>query len=77
MLQFGASTRSAIMLQEAVKAWAIVSGREFATEDDLKNIIPYVLLHRLKFHGGVADPRKALQEMVTPALERLVRGAGR
>ena len=77
MLQFGASTRAAIMLQEAVKAWAIVSGRGFATEDDLKNILPFVLLHRLKFHGGVADPRKALQEMVTPALERLVRGAGR
>src|SRR5690606_29138904 len=72
LLQFGASTRAAIMLQSATRAWALVNGRAYATEDDLKAVLPYVLLHRIKFHGGVADPRAALDELVTPAMERLV-----
>jgi len=73
LLQFGASTRAAIMLQEAVKGWAIVNGRNYATEDDLKYIAPFVLLHRLKFHGGASDARAALDGLMAPALEKLVR----
>jgi MoxR-like ATPase len=73
LLQFGASTRAAIMLQEAVKGWAIVSGRDYATEDDLKYIAPFVLLHRLKFHGGASDARAALDELMAPHIEKLVR----
>lgn len=73
LLQFGASTRAAIMLQEAVKGWAVVSGRNYATEDDLKHIVPFVLLHRLKFHGGASDARAALDELVAPHIEKLVR----
>jgi len=72
LLQFGASTRAAIMLQEAMKGWALVSGRDFATEDDLKFIAPFVLLHRLKFHGGAGDPGEALSELMRPHLERLI-----
>lgn len=71
LLQFGASTRAALMLQQATKAWAVVNGREFAIEDDLKFVLPYVMLHRMKFHGGVSDARQALTEIATPALERL------
>ncbi|NDC38368.1 MAG: hypothetical protein EBZ48_09995, partial [Proteobacteria bacterium] len=51
ILQYGASTRAALMLQSATKAWAVVNRREFATEDDLKAVLPFVLLHRLKFHS--------------------------
>jgi MoxR-like ATPase len=72
LLQFGASTRAALMLQDAIKAWAMVNGRGHATEDDLKTMIPYVLSHRLRFHGGAGDPRIALQNLVEPHLEKLV-----
>lgn len=72
LLQFGASTRAALMLQEATRAWAFVNDRNFATEDDLKFILPYVLLHRLKFHGGAGNPREALMQLVEPHLERLI-----
>jgi len=70
-LQFGASTRAALMLQQGIKAWALVSGREFATEDDLRFIAPFVLLHRLRFIGG-GSGEEALQEITLPAMERLV-----
>ena len=72
LLQFGASTRAAVMLQSAVKAWALLSNRDFATEDDLKFMAPFVLLHRLRFHGGAGNPEEALKELVLPCIERLV-----
>jgi MoxR-like ATPase len=75
MIQFGASTRAALMLQSAVRAWALVQGREFATEDDLNYIAPFVLLHRLRFHAGAGDAKKALQALMAPVLEQLVRAA--
>lgn len=73
LIQFGASTRAAIMLQSAIKSWALLHGRDFATEDDLKFMAPYVLLHRLRFHGGAGEPREALNELMSPHIEQLVR----
>lgn len=72
VIQYGASTRAAIMLQAAVRAWALVHGRGYATEDDLKFIAPFVLSHRIKFHGGAGDPIKALRDLMAPHIERLV-----
>ncbi|MCB0317898.1 MAG: MoxR family ATPase [Bdellovibrionales bacterium] len=71
-LQFGASTRAAIMLQNALKAWALVNGKDFVSEDDLKFLSKYVLMHRLKFHSAAGDPHKALEELMTPYLENLI-----
>ncbi|MBX7136583.1 MAG: AAA family ATPase [Oligoflexia bacterium] len=78
LLQFGASTRAALMLQRGMRGWAFVNGREFATEDDLKFIAPLVLLHRIKFHGGAGDAVAALREVIEPELEKLIsRGPGK
>jgi len=62
------------MLQEALKGWALVSGRDFVSEDDLALIAPFVLMHRLKFHGGAGKPEAALRELMAPHMERLVAG---
>ena len=75
LIQFGASTRAALMLQTAVKAWALVSGRDYATEDDLRFMAPFVLLHRLRFHAGAGDTRQALEQLMLPHIETLVRKA--
>lgn len=72
MLQFGASTRAAVMLQQAVRGWALVNSRNYATEDDLKYIAPYVLLHRLKFQGAAKDAKHAFDQLMKPALEKLI-----
>jgi MoxR-like ATPase len=76
LIQFGASTRAALMLQAAIQAWALISRRDFATEDDLVAMAPLVLLHRLRFHAGAGEPEKALRELMAPHLERLVRSKG-
>jgi len=73
MIQFGASTRAALMLQSAIKAWALTNGRSHATEDDLRYMAPFVLLHRLRFHAGAGEPGKALEALMQPSIEKLVR----
>lgn len=73
LLQFGASTRAALMLKRALGAFALVSGRDYVTEDDLKVLAPVVLRHRLRFHPGAGNPDEAFQELVRPHLETLIR----
>lgn len=70
-IQFGASTRAALMLQQALRAWALVNDRDYANEDDLKFIAPFVLLHRLRFHGGNDAERFA--QLLNNAVESVVR----
>ena len=72
LIQFGASTRAALMLQAAVRGYALVNGRDHASEDDLKFMAPYVLLHRLKVHSGAGNPKDALQRLMAPHIEKLV-----
>ncbi|MCO6429462.1 MAG: MoxR family ATPase [Deltaproteobacteria bacterium] len=72
LIQFGASTRAALMLQSAVRGYALVNGRDYANEDDLKFIAPFVLLHRLRIHSGAGNPREALQQLMAPHVEKLV-----
>ncbi len=43
----GASTRSGITFLKCLKAFALVNGRTFVTEDDVQKITPAVLDHRL------------------------------
>ena len=72
LLQFGASTRAAIMLRQALSAWAITEGRDYVTEDDLKFLAGPVLQHRLKFHPGAGEPEEAFAELLAPHIEKLV-----
>jgi len=73
ILQHGASTRAALMLQAALKGWALVNARNYCSEDDLKYVAPFVLLHRLRFHGGAGGPEEALHNLMAPHIESLVR----
>lgn len=72
LLQFGASTRAAIMLKQSLGAWALTEKRDYVTEDDLKRILPFVLMHRLRFHPGAGNPHDAFEELVKPHLEKLI-----
>ena len=72
LLQFGASTRAALMLKKALMAWALTQGRDYVTEDDLKFLAPYVLLHRLRFHPGAGEPEEAFTELIKPLMEKLI-----
>lgn len=66
----GASTRSGITFLKCLKAFALVNGRTFATEDDLQRITPAVLDHRLIYRNKEAK-QKALAGILDKELNRL------
>ncbi|OVE80462.1 hypothetical protein BVY02_00020 [bacterium J17] len=72
VLQFGASTRAAIMLKRSLGAWALTQGRDYVNEDDLKYLSPFVLQHRLRFHPGSGSIDNAFEELMLPHIEKLV-----
>ncbi|WP_138416769.1 AAA family ATPase [Aquibacillus sediminis] len=47
-IRFGASTRAAISIARAARAWAYIEGREYATPDDIKVVAKPALRHRIQ-----------------------------
>jgi MoxR-like ATPase len=61
-LELGASSRGAIHLLSASKAQARLGGRDHVTLDDVREVAPYVLPHRLITRGNGASPEEAVRE---------------
>jgi MoxR-like ATPase len=61
LIEFGASPRATIFLVKAAKAHAFLNGRGYVTPDDIKQVAPDVLRHR------VIVTFEAEAENVTPA----------
>ena len=68
----GASTRSGITFLKCLKAFALVNGRSFVTEDDIKTLTIPVLDHRLIYRNKEAK-QKALATILDSELARLSR----
>ena len=52
-LSLGLSTRGALTLYRAVQSQAFVEGRDYATPDDVKKMVPCVVAHRVLCRGSV------------------------
>jgi MoxR-like ATPase len=63
-IYLGASTRAALSLYRASQAGALLSGRDYVVPDDIKQLAPPVLSHRLLAksfrQGGRADAAEAI-----------------
>jgi MoxR-like ATPase len=46
-IQLGASPRATMALYQAAQAWAAIHGRDYVLPDDVKDLAPHVLTHRL------------------------------
>ena len=66
----GASTRSGITFLKCLKAFALVNGRMFVTEDDVQLITHAVLDHRLIYRNREAK-QKALISILEKEMSRL------
>jgi MoxR-like ATPase len=64
-LEMGASSRSVIHLASAARAEARLSGRDYVTIEDVQQIAPYVLRHRL-----VARPGSSADDALESALDQ-------
>lgn len=69
-ITLGASTRSGITFLKCLKAYALVSGRTFATENDLHDITHAVLDHRLIYRTKEGRQR-ALGQIISKEMDRL------
>ena len=75
-IAIGASTRGAIALYEASQVLAAFRGRDYVIPEDVKDLAPAILAHRLTYRGvfvqseGVAVFEKMLNEVEVPTEER-------
>lgn len=72
MINVGASTRSGIIFLKCLKAYALVQGRNYVTEQDIADLAEPVLHHRLIFKNKDAK-MNALKEIVTKETDRLAK----
>ena len=71
-ITLGASTRSGIAFIKCLRAYALVKGRTFVTEDDVKDIAISVLDHRLVYKNKEGKAN-ALKNIITKEIERLAK----
>ena len=75
-ISIGASTRGAIALYQASQVLAAFRGRDFVIPEDVKELAPMILAHRISYRGilqqrdGVALFSKLLEEVSVPTEER-------
>ncbi|NQZ78890.1 MAG: hypothetical protein HRT61_22655 [Ekhidna sp.] len=71
-ISLGASVRSGIILLRCLKAYAMINKRSYVIEDDLTQLVPPVLHHRLLFRNKSAE-QEALNSIVKSEVKRLAR----
>jgi MoxR-like ATPase len=71
-ISLGASTRSGIAFLKCLRAYALVKGRTFVIEDDVRDITRAVLEHRLVYRNKEGK-QKALESIIVKECERLAK----
>ncbi|MCD6064176.1 MAG: MoxR-like ATPase [Flavipsychrobacter sp.] len=71
-IALGASTRSGIAFLKCLRAYALVKGRTFVIEDDVKDIARWVLDHRLMYRNKEGR-QKALDGIINKEVDRLAK----
>ena len=72
LLSLGVSTRGALGLSKAAKALAVVRGRDYCLPDDIKELAPIVLSHRVmlnRTHGMRTQSFEQAERMVIDIVE--------
>ncbi|MFN8436571.1 MAG: MoxR family ATPase [Cytophagales bacterium] len=72
LIQLGASTRSGIIFIKCLKAHALIDGRNFVTEEDIKMLAAPVLHHRLLFKNKEGKDT-ALSTIINQEVDKLVK----
>ena len=69
----GNSTRSMVLLLPALQVRAVIRGRSYVSSEDIENLIPEVLNHRIELVPGVSDFDKVLHDNMERPLEELAK----
>ncbi len=68
-IELGASPRATLSLYQAAQAWAAIHGREFVLPDDVKNLAPYILSHRLMISPQAQVRGRKIEELISDIVE--------
>lgn len=69
----GMSTRSLVLMAPALQAAALLRGRDYVSEDDIRWLAPYVFCHRMALAPGGGDAQQILAEAMNPVVDALSR----
>jgi len=68
-VEVGASPRASVMLMKASRALALLRGRDYVTPDDVKELAPDVLAHRIVLKTELwvkgVDPRSVVRDALS------------
>ena len=67
----GASPRASLCLFKAAQAWALYKGRDFVTPDDVVDMVPHVLEHRIILKQEAKLQKRTPLDVVKSALEHV------
>lgn len=70
--RFGVSPRGVFQFTTALRAYAMLIGRDMVVPEDIPLLLPYFLLHRIELIGG--QGRKVLEQVCTEKLKEIFRG---
>jgi len=70
-IELGCSPRASLMLIKASRAYALVKGRGYCIDQDLVDLAPVVLAHRLRLKDLRLDAEALMREITLHELERI------
>jgi MoxR-like ATPase len=70
-IALGASPRGGLMLVRAARSLALVRGREYVIDQDIVDLAPLVIAHRLRLKDSRVDPAALAREICMSELSRL------
>jgi len=70
-VELGASPRGSLMLISAARAYALIKGRGFVIDQDLVDLAPKVISHRLKLKDIRLDSESLVREVILAELSKL------
>lgn len=63
-VRIGVSTRGALAIARAARAWALLEGRDFCIPDDLRRLFVSTIAHRVALAGAAGEVDKREAEMI-------------
>ncbi len=70
-VELGVSPRGSLMLVRLAKAYALVSGRNYVIDQDILDLAPLCLAHRLKMKDIKVNPLKIIREIAISEISKI------
>jgi MoxR-like ATPase len=70
-VELGASPRSSLMLLQACRVWAILRARDYVIDQDIVDLAPLVIGHRLRFKDARVREHEFIRELTLAELEKI------